>query len=229
MFVVLNINEQVFSFIIMIDVYNFLSFQAHGGGAGHKASDGVAGAVEQFLTFLESLVGLSPAEMFSVIMPGFSSLVNVHPLIVHFPIAFLVAFFLIDLIGSLIRNDNLRRFAGGMLYLGTIAAAATVFLGFLAAASVEHGDNVHLIMEKHKLFGLSVLCLSAVLSIWRLLSAVAIKGVTNIVFLLFAALLNILIMLGADLGGLMVYKHGVAVEAVEETMIDYFHEHTHTH
>jgi len=213
----------------MIDVYNFLSFQIHGGAAGHKASDGVAGAVEQVLTFLESLVGLSPAEMFSVIMPGFSSMVNVHPLIVHFPIAFIVAFFLVDLIGSIIRKDNWRKLAGGLLYLGTIAAAAAVFAGFLAAASVEHGDNVHLILERHKNFGISVLSLSVVLSIWRLLSGGVIKGVSNIVFLLFAALLNILIMLGADLGGLMVYKHGVAVEAVEETMIDYFHEHTHTH
>jgi uncharacterized membrane protein len=119
--------------------------------------------------------------------------------------------------------------AGGLLYLGTIAAAATVFAGFLAAASVEHGDNVHLIMEKHKFFGISVLCLSTVLSIWRLLSGGVIRGAANMFFLLFAALLNVLIMLGADLGGLMVYKHGVAVEAVEETMIDYFHEHTHTH
>jgi len=69
--------------------------------------------------------------------------------------------------------------------------------------------------------------LSVVLSIWRLLSGGVIKGAANIIFLLFAAVLNILIILGADLGGLMVYKHGVAVEAVEETMIDYFQEHTH--
>ena len=211
----------------MIDVYNFLSFQIHGGSAGHKASDGVAGAVEQFLTFLESLVGLSPAEMFSVILPGFSSMVNVHPLIVHFPIAFLVAFFLIDLIGSLINSKSWRQLAGGLLYLGTIAAAAAVFAGFLAADSVEHGENVHLIMGKHKFFGISVFCLSTVLSFWRLLSRGMIGGMANVVFLLFAALLNILIMLGADLGGLMVYKHGVAVEAVEETMMDYFHEHSH--
>jgi len=27
----------------------------------------------------------------------------------------------------------------------------------------------------------------------------------------------------------MVYKYGVAVEAVDDSMIDYFHEHTHSH
>jgi len=44
-----------------------------------------------------------------------------------------------------------------------------------------------------------------------------------------AFFLNILLVLGADLGGLMVYKYGVAVEVVEVTSMDYFHEHTHSH
>lgn len=214
----------------MIDMNNFLSFQVHGSaGAGHKASDGVAGGVESFLTFLESLVGLSPAEMFSSIMPGISAMANIHPLVVHFPIAFLVAFFIMDLLGSMVQKDSWRQLATGLLYLGTLAAGAAVAAGLMAEGSVEHGENVHLIMERHQLFGISVLCLSVVLSLWRLLSGGIVRGVSNIVFIIFAALLNILLMLGADLGGLMVYKHGVAVEAVEVTSMDYFHEHTHSH
>ncbi len=213
----------------MIDVINFLSFQVHGSAGGHKASDGVAGAVEELLTFLESLVGLSPAEIFSAILPGVSGMANIHPLIVHFPIAFLFAFFVIDLTGSLLRKDNWRQLAGGLLYLGAIAAAAAVTAGLQAAGSVEHGDNVHLIMERHKFYGISVFCLSVVLSIWRLLCGGAAKGLANVIFLLLAIVLNILMLLGADLGGQMVYKHGVAVEAVELTTMDYFHEHTHSH
>lgn len=213
----------------MIDVVNFLSFQVHGSAGGHKASDGMAGGVGEFLTFLESLVGLAPSEMFAAVMPGVSSMANVHPLVVHFPIAFLVAFFIVDLIGTLIKKDSWRQLASGLLYLGAIGAAMAVVAGLMAAGSVEHGDNVHLIMLRHKTFGLSILCLSVVLSIWRLLSRGSIKGGVNIVFLVLAALLNILVILGADLGGLMVYKHGVAVEAVEVNMMDYFQEHTHSH
>jgi uncharacterized membrane protein len=56
-----------------------------------------------------------------------------------------------------------------------------------------------------------------------------IRGVSNMIFILFAAILTVLIMLGADLGGMMVYKYGVAVEAVEVESIDYFQEHTHSH
>ena len=213
----------------MIDVVNFLSFQVHGSAGGHKASDGMAGSVGEFLTFVESLLGLAPSEMFAAIMPGVTSLVNVHPLLVHFPIAFLMAFFIVDLLGTLIKKDSWQQLASGLLYLGTIGAAMAVVAGLMAAGSVEHGDNVHLIMQRHKTFGLSILCLSVVLSIWRLLSAGVIKGGANIVFLTLAALLNILVILGADLGGLMVYKHGVAVEAVEVNMMDYFQEHTHSH
>lgn len=214
----------------MIDINNFLSFQIHGGaGAGHKASDGVAGMVEQMLTFLESLVGLSPSEIFTVLMPGFSAMANVHPLIVHFPIAFIIAFFIVDLIGSIFDSDDWRKVASGMLYLGTISAGLAVYFGFMAAASVDHGNNVHLIIIKHRFFGISVLGLSVFLSLWRLMSGGAIRGVMNIIFLLFAAILNVLIILGADLGGLMVYQHGVAVEAVKVNTIDYFHEHTHSH
>ncbi len=214
----------------MIDTYNFLSLQIHGSaGPGHKAHDGVAGDVEQLLTFLESLIGLSPAEMFSAIMPGISSLVNLHPLAVHFPIALLFAFLLMDLLGSVFQKQSWRNVATGMLYLGTIAAGIAVFLGLSAASTVEHGENVHLILERHEALGFSVLYLSGFLSLWRLMSGGTVKGASNIAFLMLAVVLNILMTLGADLGGLMVYKHGVAVEAVEVTSMDYFQEHTHSH
>lgn len=214
----------------MIDTYNFLSFQVHGSaGPGHKAHDGVAGDVEQLLTFLESLIGLSPTEMFSAIMPGVSAMANIHPIVVHFPIAFLSAFFLMDLLGALFRKQNWQQLATGLLYLGTLAAAAAVAAGLMAANTVEHGENVHLILERHEFLGITVLCLSAFLSLWRLLSGGIIKGPANVIFIMFAAVLNILMIFGADLGGVMVYKHGVAVEAVEVTSMDYFQEHTHSH
>jgi uncharacterized membrane protein len=214
----------------MIDMNNFLSFQVHGSaGAGHKAGDGVAGGVEELLTFIESLIGLSPVEMFSAIMPGISSMANLHPVAVHFPLAFLFAFFVMDLLGSLLKKQSWRELATGLLYLGTLTAGIAVAVGLMAEASVEHGENVHLILERHKLFGISVLSLSVFLSIWRLASGGIVNGASNIVFILLAGLLNILMLLGADLGGLMVYKYGVAVEAVEVTAMDYFQEHTHSH
>lgn len=213
----------------MFDVTNFLSFQIHGSAGGHKAGDGIAGGLVELLTFLESLVGLSPSEMFAAFFPGIAAMANLHPLVVHFPIAFLMAFLLIDLTGALFRLDSWRRLASGLLYLGTIGAAAAIGVGLLAEQTLQHGENVHLILERHKFFGITVFCLAAFLSVWRILAGGVITGMANPLFFLFAIVMNLMLLLGADLGGLMVYKHGVAVQAVEEKMMDYFQEHTHSH
>ncbi len=231
MFVVFNINYNFFRTgfynINMIDVTNFLSFQIHGAASGHDG--GIANSVAEMLTFIENLVGLSPNEIFSVLLPGISGIANIHPIIVHFPIAFLLMFFLIDLFGSLFKQQHWRQFSTGLLYLGTIAAAAAVAAGLAAKSSVEHGESVHLIMERHETMGISVLCLAVLLSLWRLLSKETITGLSNILYLSLSTVLIGLMIIGADLGSLMVYKYGVAVEAVEVNSIDYFHKHTHSH
>ncbi len=211
----------------MMDINNFLSFQVH-GAAGH-GGDGVAGSVEALLTFLESLIGLSPIEMFGAILPGISAMANIHPLLVHFPIAFLSAFFLLDVFGTLLQKENWRQLATGLLYLGTLGAMMAVAAGLLASSTIEHGENVHEIMSRHQSLGITVMAMSIFLSIWRALSGGMVHGVPNIVFILLAGLLNFLMLLGADLGGLMVYKYGVAVEPVKLTTMDYFKEHTHSH
>ncbi len=211
----------------MMDINNFLSFQVH-GAAGH-GGDGVAGSVEALLTFLESLIGLSPTEMFATILPGIAEMANIHPLLVHFPIAFLSAFFLLDLFGTLLQKENWRQLATGLLYLGTLGAMMAVAAGLIASSTIEHGENVHAIMSRHQSLGITVMAMSILLSIWRALSGGIVHGVANIVFILLAGLLNFLMLLGADLGGLMVYKYGVAVEPVKLTTMDYFKEHTHSH
>ncbi|KAF3977224.1 MAG: DUF2231 domain-containing protein [Methylococcales symbiont of Iophon sp. n. MRB-2018] len=210
----------------MIDSYNLLTFHVH--GAGHSQG-GIANTVAELLTFLEGLLERSPSEVFSILLPGISGIENIHPLIVHFPIAFLLTYFVIDLLASLLKKPAWHQFSTGLLYLGTIAAGAAVAAGLAAKGSVQHGGNVHAIMEKHEIIGISILSLAVFLSLWRILSHGMIEGISKILNLSCSALLVLLIILGADLGSLMVYKHGVAVEAVKDSMIDYFYEHTHSH
>ncbi len=208
---------------------SFLSFQVH-GGADHGG--GVADGVASLLAFLEELPNHDPAGTFSILMPGISSMDNIHPLLVHFPLAFLSTFFALDVIATLAKKQHWRNVASWLLYFGTVGAVFTVIAGFIAANTVAHGDDVHAIMERHEHFGVSVLSLAVLLSAWRLKSGGIIQGGANSFFLILAGLLCVLMMLGADLGGLMVYKYGVAVKAsqVQDVGVhEHEHEHEHVH
>jgi uncharacterized membrane protein len=197
---------------------NFLSFQIH-GKADHGG--GVAESVEGLLVFLTELLGKQPQEIVATLLPGVTALQNIHPMLVHFPIAFLCGFFMLDVVGAFAYKPHWRGVASWFLYFGTIAAAATVCAGFFAASTVEHGGNVHEIMERHEHLGLTVLGLSCVLSLWRLNVKNLICDFTNTFFMMLSTALCILVFLGADLGGLMVYKYGVAVSGVKQEAHDH--------
>ena len=204
---------------------NFLAFQVH----GNADSPGISGSLETFLAFLDSLLAKSGGEIFSSLLPGIAAMVNIHPMLVHFPIAFLTCFIVLDLVASLAKKPQWREFAGGLLYVGTIMAVFTVIAGFVAANSVAHGENVHDIMERHESFGVTVLGLAVVLSGWRWKAGGQIQGEINILYLILSALLGLSLALGADLGGLMVYKYGVAVAAVPVSPASLHSHHNHIH
>jgi len=209
----------------MVNMNNFLSFQIHGGADhGGGIADGIAG----LLVFFEGLTAPDSPGVFPALMPGLFNMDNIHPLLVHFPIAFLSTFFALDVVGTLVKKQSWRNVASWLLYFGAIAAVFTVIAGFMAASSVAHGEEVHAIMERHEHLGVSVLSIAILLSAWRLKSGGIIQGGANSFFLVLAALLCVLMMLGADLGGLMVYKYGVAVKSTQIQEAD-VHEHDHEH
>lgn len=151
-------------------------------------------------------------ELVSKILPGIGEMANIHPMLVHFPIAFLNAFVLMELLVYLLKKEELRIVATWMLYLGTLGAAGAVAAGFVAAGSVPHDSEIHAIMIRHRNFGATVLCLSIILSIFRFVGINKAKTIQ-----LFIGIITVVIMtFGADLGGLMVYKYGVAVKAVPQ-------------
>jgi len=188
---------------------SYLSLQIH-GGADHGG--GIIETVSELLAFFEGLAANGPGGFIQSALPGIAGMSNIHPLLVHFPIAFLTFFFVVDVFGSLAGKPQWRQTASFLLYFGTLAAAFTVLAGFVAADTVEHGENVHEIMERHEHLGISILSLAAGLSAWRLKHHGVLSGAGNVLFLLLSALLCLILVFGADLGGLMVYQYGVAVK-----------------
>ncbi len=213
----------------MFGINNYGFLQVHGGAGGHEG--GVVEMINNFLVFIDDLSRGSSEQIFAQLLPGIAGIPNIHPLVVHFPIALLSLFFIVDLIASFIKKENLQTVAAALLYMGTFFAAVTVYFGFQAAETVGHDEVAHIIMEKHEGYGVAILSLAFFLSIWRALSTKFEKIKFKPAFLSLAALLNILLIMGADLGGLMVYQHGVGVrvaplspEAPGEA-----HDHHHDH
>lgn len=145
-------------------------------------------------------------------LKGAQELINMHPLFVHFPIALLLTSTAFYFLGTLFRKEDLFVAGKWELYLGTLSAAVTVWTGLQAAKTVPHGGGTHEIMMAHQYFGFAVLGLSALLSIWVFISKANIPSKGRIFFLAGLLLLSATLTQGADLGGRMVFLHGVGVE-----------------
>jgi uncharacterized membrane protein len=138
---------------------------------------------------------------------------NIHPLIVHFPIALLLGAALSYLLAWLASKESWAWTGLWMLGLGTLGAAASVASGLYGAKGVMVAPSVreHLLVY-HERVMLGVLGLSIVLLVWACLARpLPLKG--RFVFLILLGLLVLWVTVGADLGGRMVYDYNAGGDA----------------
>jgi uncharacterized membrane protein len=196
----------------------------HGGSHG-EADGGLVGLLDRLLETLSGGGGPEAGSSWNL-FGGIEALgSNVHPLIVHFPIAFLIAFLLLEVIGLAFRNAAVRQVASGMLYLGALSAVAAAVAGLIAEESVPHGAAVHEIMEWHERAGLTVASLSVILALWRAFSRARFSSMAQALHLFVAGLIVVCLVFGADLGGLMVYQYGVGVKGLQQAEAIHHHHH----
>lgn len=145
------------------------------------------------------------------LLPGIFQMNNIHPVVVHLPIALLSGFVVMEVAALVFNRGHLKVAADWMLYLGTLGAGAAVYAGLQAAEKVAHGGEVHALIERHQSLGLTVLGLGVMLSLWRLINSGQFTKLGQVIHLMLAFVMVGFLTLGADLGGMMVYKHGLAV------------------
>jgi uncharacterized membrane protein len=139
--------------------------------------------------------------------PGAQHIQNIHPLIVHFPIALLVAAAFAYWLGFLARRESWQWSALWMLVLGTIGAGAAVGSGLYAAPGVMLAPSVKAaLLSYHKKIMISVLVLSALLALWAL-AARPMPARGRGAFLALLVVIAALVAKGADYGGRMVYDY----------------------
>jgi uncharacterized membrane protein len=142
-------------------------------------------------------------------LPGALHLQNLHPLFVHFPIAFLYGAALLYLLASIkIRASELLKWSAfWMLMLAAAGAAASIATGLYAEPGVMVAESVrNQLLKHHKHLMLTASAMTAILTIWAM-AARPMPSRGRYVFL--AALLAVMVLIaaGADFGGRMVYDY----------------------
>jgi len=154
--------------------------------------------------------------MIETLLPGVQHLQNIHPLVVHFPISFLVGAALFYLLAWVCRRESPGTTAFSLLILGVLSAVAAVATGHYAGEGVMISRSVREnLLDVHEKFMIATLGLSVGLTIWALVDRPFPKKGRPIFFLLFLVLLAIM-SLGADYGARMVYDYNAGGSACSQ-------------
>ncbi len=144
-------------------------------------------------------------------LPGLKSMLNIHPLFVHFPIAFWFAALLFEALAIWRSNDEWHRTAVRLLYLGTLAAFAAAFTGWLAQSSVEPTIEIQRVFDIHETLMLIATSLATALSIYDFAKRAAFSANSRRILLAGLIALAILTIIGTDRGAQLVYKYAQSV------------------
>lgn len=143
---------------------------------------------------------------------GFLTPWEIHPALVHFPIAFLLGGVVVGLYAWWRGRTDLERIATGLLIAGAVMGLIAGLAGFLAFFTLPetHTEQTHILMYWHLGIQLSAVLLFAVCAWLRWRSWDVAPGAgTRLIGWLGA----ILLLIGAWLGGYIVYHGGAGIDA----------------
>ncbi len=146
-------------------------------------------------------------------LPGAQHLQNVHPLVIHFPIAFLIAATLFYFVAWIAKKEDFAKTGFWILLLGALSLAVSVGTGLYAA----QGVMVHLSVRQnlllpHKRLMIFTSAIWAIATIWAVFTRpFPQKGRILFLVLLLAAVATMTI--GADYGGRLVYDYNAGGNA----------------
>jgi uncharacterized membrane protein len=135
---------------------------------------------------------------------------EVHPSIVHFPLALLPAAVAADLLGRVTGSETLRGMGRVLMPVAAATAAVTAVTGLVAQEEVAVDGVAEELLVTHRNLNHSLVTLSTALAAWRLRTerpgagylALALAGLGAMSY-------------SAYLGGKMVYEHGVGVRPAD--------------
>lgn len=142
-------------------------------------------------------------------------LAEFHPRVIHFPIAFLCGYILLEVLAAAFKNDFLSKAAHLLLFFGVLGAVAAVLTGQQAEMAFEYWNKAASeLMEAHETFATITIWYFSALLVLRTFLVLK-KKFTNIfkyVFVVLAIVGAYFVFQTGDLGGRMVYEHGIGTQ-----------------
>ena len=153
----------------------------------------------------------------NVLFPGLAALPNLHPVLVHFPIAFFVGALLMEAM-AIFRHERFHLVATWMCYLGTLTVLATLLSGFIAEYSIAaahpmgHNSPAHNFIHIHRSFMITATVTALLFTIYLFMVNLRQSWPKQRWGILMGlAIVCTLISLGADRGSRLVFEFGIGV------------------
>jgi uncharacterized membrane protein len=145
------------------------------------------------------------------LLPGLKSAINLHPMIVHFPIVFWVSATAMWSYSQIRASSGAWRSGLWLHTAGAVAALAAVAAGYLGTSLMGHDSPGHAQVHVHRdimLWATGLSLLVTGLAWWRSHSA----RIGRLPLLLLSILQVGVMTIGADRGAVLVYQLGVGVD-----------------
>lgn len=144
--------------------------------------------------------------------PGLRAMENFHPVFVHAPLTLLPLALVFQALAVARKRDDWQKLALWFLWLGALGALAGAGTGLLAEEEVTVPQPGWETIERHELLMLITTGTAVVLAGGALWLRKRLTPAVQAGLLVGLLVLNGLLMIGADLGGRLVYEFGVSVK-----------------
>ncbi len=146
-------------------------------------------------------------------------LAQIHPEAVHFPIAFLLAYVLFEILGIILKKEFLSKTAHLFLLLGVLGLIAAVLTGN-QAKDIAHklskkGESISFkAINEHEDYANITLWFFAALLVLRTMAVIKKRflGIIKYSFVILSLIGAFLVYETAGHGGTLVYKHGIGTD-----------------
>ena len=134
---------------------------------------------------------------------------HLHPMIIHFPIALFLVALALDILSFMTKRETFHHSAITLYCLAALITPLVVRTGIWEATKLGLS---HPLLDEHRTLALWTMWISlmSLPLLWFIKKEAA--KYFRIVFLVFLMATSILVSLGADKGGRMVFEYGVGIE-----------------